>query len=530
MPNQEQKSIMDQLNTKMIHQLEELTNLSGREEFIIDDGTVTYRISVDGILGYFASRFVGNGDDSIDVSALNSASCIHIIKPGQTIPYDERIKGHYYLTLSEQNIEGLYDAIFEDNQGVKYFMRTGRNNVSGLLYPDHYYNNESFHKYLKVFTINITDSDNNVYVNETFDLHLMNKVSDGSVYSKYNKVHFEALFVNGVIVEDSIILTCTDLSNNASLDKKVAKLYCTKNESGAVSVWVNMENINTVFINRTFSLSSDKMPENMSMLVSGYTSIFVDNNTVDIDEDVSNLLETIGTVLKENVDSHYIILKRLEAIESAIIKADLDFKFNSITFNVSSPVNTTETQLNAMLIRLIDAAKTFTIINEDGTVSVSKDGWYAISLKQAYEVLNGKSELEMNVYINDSKIEDLNTKVTLSSDFKISYSTGQVTVRLTTSDKLKVTTKWSNDDISVDNFSSLQITKYLDCKEDLDFGTLDTEMYPFVGLARVGHARLMFGIVENEEGGTDVDVYTLPLVDVARADASVLRKLTNSDL
>ena len=56
-------------------------------------------------------------------------------------------------------------------------------------------------------------------------------------------------------------------------------------------------------------------------------------------------------------------------------------------------------------------------------------------------------------------------------------------------------------------------------------------MYPFVGYARVGHARLLFGITEGEEGGdVDVSVYTLPLVDVARADASILRTLDNSDV
>ena len=100
MPNQEQKSIMDQINTKMIHELEALASLTGREEFLIDDGTVTYRISVDGLLGYFASRFVGNSEESIDISTLNAASCIHIIKPGEDIPYDQRINGHYYLSLS----------------------------------------------------------------------------------------------------------------------------------------------------------------------------------------------------------------------------------------------------------------------------------------------------------------------------------------------------------------------------------------------------------------------------------------------
>ena len=498
MPNQEQKSIMDQINTKMIHELEALASLTGREEFLIDDGTVTYRISVDGLLGYFASRFVGNSEESIDISTLNAASCIHIIKPGEDIPYDQRINGHYYLSLSEQNIENLYDAIFEDSKGTRYYMKTGRNDVSGLLFPDHYYINDSFHKYLKIVSFDITDTTNNVYVSETFDLHLVNKVSDGSVYSKYNKVHFEALFVAGVIKNDTIIITCTDLSNNESLEKKVAQLYCTKDDDGKVSLWVNMENINTVLINRTFSLSSDKAPDNMSSITTGYTANFVMNNDVVVDKDVSNLVDTIGEKLKENI--------------------------------VSSPVNTSETQLNAMLIRMIDNANVFLIVNADGTVSVSKDGWYDVSLKQAYTVLDGKADLEMNVYVNSTKMEDLNTKVTLSSDFNISYSTGHVTLRLTPTDKLKVTTKWSTDNISVDNHSSLQVTKFLDCKEDIDFGTLDSEMYPFVGYARVGHARLLYGITENEEGDIDVEIYSLPLVDVARADSSLLKTLSNSDV
>lgn len=530
MPNQEQKSIMDQINTKMIHELEALASLTGREEFLIDDGTVTYRISVDGLLGYFASRFVGNSEDSIDISTLNAASCIHIIKPGEDIPYDQRINGHYYLSLSEQNIENLYDAIFEDSKGTRYYMKTGRNDVSGLLFPDHYYINDSFHKYLKIVSFDITDTTNNVYVSETFDLHLVNKVSDGSVYSKYNKVHFEALFVAGSIKNDTIIITCTDLSNNESLDKKVAQLYCTKDDDGKVSLWVNMENINTVLINRTFSLSSDKAPDNMSSITTGYIANFVMNNDVVVDKDVSNLVDAIGEKLKENIDSHYILLKRVEAIETAIVKADLDFKYNAVTFNVSSPVNTSETQLNAMLIRMVDNASAFLIVNTDGTVSVSKDGWYDVSLKQAYTVLDGKADLEMNVYVNSTKMEDLNTKVTLSSDFNISYSTGHVTLRLTPTDKLKVTTKWSTDNISVDNHSSLQVTKFLDCKEDIDFGTLDSEMYPFVGYARVGHARLLYGITENEEGDIDVEIYSLPLVDVARADSSLLKTLSNSDV
>lgn len=508
-------------SSKRIHELESLTSMTGQEDFLIDNGEVTHRVSVDGLLGYFASRFVGIDEGSIDITTLNAGSSIHIISPGQDLPPNQRIQGHFYLKLTQQAIDNLYDATLEDSQGTNYYLKTGRSDVSGLLFPDHFYNNESSRKYVKIITFDVTDTTSNVYVSETFDLHLVNKVSDGSIYSKYNKIHFETLFVNGTINQDSIILTCTDMSNNESLDKMVANVLCTLKD-GKITLWVDSTNINTILINRTFSLSSDKAPTNANSITSGYIANYIVNDTVNLTNDTTNLIDATGDILKVNINSQYIIYKRLQALETAIVNSDLDFKFNAVTFDVASTINTTETQLNSLLIRLIDTAQTFLIINDDGTVSVSKDGYYAISLKQGYEVIDGSSVLEMNVYINSSKVEDLYTKITLSEDFYMSYSSGQVTVRLNTTDKLKVTTKWSNTDISANNYSALQVTKYLDCVEDMDFGELDAGNYPFVDMARVDFARLLYGVSVDELGDIDINTFTLPLVDVAQTDNTVL--------
>ena len=105
MANETSEDIMNLLNTKQIHELESLDRVSGKENILIDNGTVTYKITTDALLGYFINRFVGNVDEDIDVTALNAASCIHIIKPGQDIPVSQRVKGHFYLKLSEQNVK-----------------------------------------------------------------------------------------------------------------------------------------------------------------------------------------------------------------------------------------------------------------------------------------------------------------------------------------------------------------------------------------------------------------------------------------
>lgn len=524
MANETSEDIMNLLDTKQIHELESLDMMSGKESILIDDGKVTYKITTDALLGYFINRFVGNVDETIDVTALNAASCIHIIKPGQDIPVSQRVKGHFYLRLSEQNIASLYEAILEDNSANSYFLRTSKNNVSGILFPDHFYNNDQFYKYLKICTFDLDSNINKIFISETFTLQVINNVTDGYMYTKYNRIHLEALINNGTVVDNTIILTAEDLSNNTQVKKSIINVYFVKGTS-KYELWIDTQNINTILIARDFSLSSDKYPEAINHITSGYIANFVDNNTV-TSKDVNNLYDNIGQIKKQSISSNHDLENRVTTIEKNILKADLDFKYNVVTFNSNVPVNTNENQLNALLIRTVDTTNPlFLIKNDDGTIKVSKDGYYCLSLKQGYNVLEGNNTiLEMNVYVNDAKLVDLSTQVTLSKDLKHTYSTGSVTLRLNTSDKIKVTTKWSNCNIKLDNNSALQITKYLDCKEDLDFGILDSDMFPYVGQARVGTARLMIDFGSNEDDVT-VNMNELPLVDVAAVDVAKLKNM-----
>ena len=120
---------LDIYEAKQIHEVDPLSSLTGREEILIDNGTLTFKATIDGLLGYFASRFVGNQDNEIDISALNSASCIHIIPPGKDIPVQERIKNHFYLKLDEAEIDAFYSALLQGHDESRYFLKTSKNNV-----------------------------------------------------------------------------------------------------------------------------------------------------------------------------------------------------------------------------------------------------------------------------------------------------------------------------------------------------------------------------------------------------------------
>jgi len=386
MASETTQDIMSLIDSKQIHELESLDSMSGKESVLIDDGTVTYRISIDALLGYFVNRFVGNTDEEIDVTALNAASCIHIIKAGQDVPVNQRVKGHFYLKLSESNLSSLYEAILEDNSANSYFLKTSKNNVSGILFPDHFYNNDQQYKYLKICEFELDSNVSKIFISETFTLQLVNKVTDGFMYTKNNKVHLEVLINNGTVVDDSIILTAEDHSNSTQVKKSIIDLYFVKGSS-KYELWVNIQNVNTVLLSRDFSLSNDKYPETINHITSGYKAIYTDNNTV-TSKHVNNIYENIGAVKKQSVTSNYDLDNRVTAIEKTILKADLDFKYNVITFNSNSPSNINENQLNALLIRTVDTTNPlFLIKNDDGTVKVSEDGYYCISLKQGYNVL-----------------------------------------------------------------------------------------------------------------------------------------------
>ncbi len=500
--------------TKHIHELDTLNSLTGREYVIVDNEIIDSKVTIDGLLGYFASRFAGDMDEQINIDVLNSAGCIHLIDD-KDIPVSERIHGHYYLKLSDKEIDGFRDAYMEDADGKRYFLNNGKTNVKGILQPECFYNNDSYN-YLKICEFDNINDKGDVYIDESFKMICINYTSDNYQYTKVSDISFGCLIKDGILLEDSISL----LSVNKT-ERQDIKIYCVKKDD-KISLWCDISNTSKVFIQRKTSIADNNAIENKNHSNNGYEVTFVNNNTVK-NTDISGIIDDIGTILKESKNNLIDINTRIKAISDIVAKADIDIKYNSITFNESNPVNNEENQLYALNTRLIDTSTLFTKINTDGSISVSKDGFYSLTLKQGYRIVSGgESDLEMNVYVNESKIEDLNTEVSLSERFKISYATGTVTLKLFTGDKIKVSTKWSNPNITVTNNSSLQITKYMDTQDTIDFGDLDLGTYPYVGYAQVGLSRLLYEFSQNDNS-LDINMHTLPLVDVATTDQSALK-------
>ena len=318
-----------------------------------------------------------------------------------------------------------------------------------------------------------------------------------------------------------------ELANQAN-EINLTNMYPISDEEGRALTPLTFTLKNTCSMSAKYTLNLEMLEG--TTLNSNYLAVLVNNKDIKL----LSSYNTATTVIKGSTESRTFDTGVLQANsskdysisiwmdKSVTLSDDAQNKvFKSKVVVDASAVETVTDRIIAQL----DTTGACPTINDDGTIKVSKDGYYCLSLKQGYNVLEGSNTiLEMNVYVNDAKLVDLSTQVTLSKDLKHTYSTGSVTMRLTTSDKIKVTTKWSNCNIKIDNNSALQITKYLDCKEDLDFGILDSDMFPYVGQARVGTARLMvdFG---NGNNDSDTKTYELPLVDVAAVDIAKLKNM-----
>lgn len=86
---------------RQIHELTELSKLTGKEELLIDNGEYTHRISVDTILGYMRSALNSIEGGSGIGGSTSGASTIHIIhKDEPDVPVESRPVGHYYIRVT----------------------------------------------------------------------------------------------------------------------------------------------------------------------------------------------------------------------------------------------------------------------------------------------------------------------------------------------------------------------------------------------------------------------------------------------
>lgn len=83
----------DNITNRQIHELDPLYKIKGKDEILIDDGKVTYRTTVDTLLGYIAKQI---NEGTFPEEMFQTASIINIPE-GTSLPASGRTPGNYYL-------------------------------------------------------------------------------------------------------------------------------------------------------------------------------------------------------------------------------------------------------------------------------------------------------------------------------------------------------------------------------------------------------------------------------------------------
>lgn len=102
------EQITGSYEAKEIHELTNLAKLSGKEELIIDNGTITSKVTVDTLLGYIRDQINASvGGSSTSTVDGGGSTTIHFISPDDSdIPIESRKAGDFYIhALNEKDAQ-----------------------------------------------------------------------------------------------------------------------------------------------------------------------------------------------------------------------------------------------------------------------------------------------------------------------------------------------------------------------------------------------------------------------------------------
>lgn len=96
---------------KQIHELDPLNKINGKEEILIDDGQLTYKVTVDTLLGYIRDQINNNAQPG---TSSDGGTTIHFIPEGETIGVTQRETGHYYINVDNSMSPGYRGNIVQN--------------------------------------------------------------------------------------------------------------------------------------------------------------------------------------------------------------------------------------------------------------------------------------------------------------------------------------------------------------------------------------------------------------------------------
>ena len=368
----------------------------------------------------------------------------------------------------------IYSDNFTDSNGDLHYFNTGRDNISGLSFPNHCIKNKDNYIYTRVLNIKLSTDTLIIYpIHECF---LLTTYPNNDVVGTTNIVNIDAIVKNGTIDSKDIKITCTPLSYNISSEIKndihdIKAALKTEvvdgNTINCLGIWLNTDNIVDIIIKDLSSLAYNEIPNNIhkQFLQCDYNAIYLDNEDVMYEVNMFVLEESIGTKIADSKDINHALLEKVNNINVDISSATPDYKFLSVLYDDMYTIGSLNTDevIKPSAFQYVQVDNSFATINGD-CIQVKDKGNYLITLKVNMDIHEGQdTEMMMSLFLNNDRIEETTTRLRLNPANKIyplGFLSGQTRILLKPSDKLYLKARWTNkNDVNIENHCTLQITK-----------------------------------------------------------------------
>lgn len=368
----------------------------------------------------------------------------------------------------------IYSDNFTDAEGDLHYFNTGRDNVSGLAFPNHYARNKDNYAYTRILNIKLSPDTSLVYpIHECF---LLSTYRNDNTSGLTNIVNIEAIAREGTVKPQDIKISCTPLNYITDVigskihDIRVAiknELDSNGNTIVTLGVWLYSKDIIDIIIKDLSSLAYNEIPNNIyhQFLQCDYESHYLNNEDIMYEINMFTYEESIGTKLATAKNVNELIINKMNSISNDVQSAIPDYQFLTVIYDDMYSI--TDINIDEIIkpttFQYVEVGNSFGVI-KDNYLQVKEAGNYIIALKVNMDIHEGMaSKMTMSLFLNDDRIEETTCSLYLDPANKVhplGFLAGQVQMLLKPSDKLYLKVRWTEkDNVFVENHCNLQITK-----------------------------------------------------------------------
>lgn len=376
----------------------------------------------------------------------------------------------------------VYDSFFEDDNADYMFYYTGKSNILGLQQPDHAYKNKNDFKHARLAFIKFIDAgdpdllthimedltvtflsdiygdEEDAYYNASVDVRLRSCARNCRILKSYTKVATESIEGIG----ESISFVATEEAYEDT-DGKVKY---------GLGLWVesDISKFKYILINVNSSLSVEASPINgESFYPASYNCTYLNDSTAVSNDNITNA--DISGVCGSKESFQDKIDNRLDELENDVEDNRPLHDRYTVVYDVSHTPTSTEEAVKPTSVRksdVINDAIQIDNVNKGIRIKTGDSGVYILQLKNGFYLIKGTTRLDLNVYKNNVKIEELCMSMYLTSNgeedarkaIKNTFTSLSYYTELLEGDNIVLKAIFTNPDgLIIENETMLMLTK-----------------------------------------------------------------------